>query len=106
MYQRTRHRYQDSPVPARIAPDPSGVRTVPPVRWWQNWTFDDPPMPVILPEELADDVRPLLAEGDRIEAVRLVRQRTGLGIRPAVLAVDALGGRGTGPDGPAPRVSG
>ena len=60
------------------------------MRWWQNWTFDDPLMPVILPDALADEVRPLLTRGERIEAVRLVRQRTGLGILPAVLAVDAL----------------
>ena len=60
------------------------------MRWWQNWKFDDPPMPVILPEPLAAEVRVLLAEGDRYEAVRLVRQRTHLGMLPAVLAVDQL----------------
>ena len=79
---------------------------MPSVRWWQNWKFDDPLMPVILPDALADEVRPLLAQGERVEAVRLVRQRTGLGIFPAVLAVDALHGRGPGPDGQDPLVSG
>ena len=60
------------------------------MRWWQNWKFDDPPMPVILPEPLAAEVRGLLADGDRYEAVRLVRLRTRLGLLPAVLAVDAV----------------
>lgn len=76
------------------------------MRWWQNWTFDDPLVPVILPDALADEVRPLLAQGERTEAVRLVRQRTGLGILPAALAVDVLGGESTGPGGPVPPVSG
>ncbi|MFD2092094.1 hypothetical protein ACFSHS_10985 [Blastococcus deserti] len=76
------------------------------MRWWRNWAFDDPPMPVILPDALADEVRPLLAEGRRTEAVRLVRQRTSLGILPAVLAVDALGSGSAGPDAPGPEVSG
>jgi hypothetical protein len=47
-------------------------------------------VPVILPEPLAGEVRTLLADGSRVEAVRLVRQRTHLNLLPAVLAVDAL----------------
>ena len=46
-------------------------------------------MPVILPEPLAAEVRGLLADGDRYEAVPLGRQRTRLGLLPAGLAVDA-----------------
>ncbi|RBY94884.1 hypothetical protein DQ244_06435 [Blastococcus sp. TBT05-19] len=66
--------------------------------WWpENWHFDEPPVPVLLPEPLAAEVRVLLAEGERIEAVRLVRQRTHLGIRPALLAVQELEGDGRPP---------
>jgi hypothetical protein len=49
-------------------------------------------VPVILPEPLAEEVRALLSDGGRVEAVRLVRQRTRLNLLPAVLAVDALNG--------------
>ena len=45
---------------------------------------------VILPEPLASQVRDLLREGRRVEAVRVTRQRTGLNLLPAVRAVDAL----------------
>ena len=47
-------------------------------------------MPVVFPEPLADEARALLDRGDRAGAVALVRQRTHLDLRPAVLAVDAL----------------
>ena len=61
------------------------------MRWLPKpWKWDDPPVPVILPEPLAGEVRTLLADGRRVEAVRLVRQRTHLNLLPAVLAVDAL----------------
>ncbi len=74
-------------------------RTVPSVRWWpKNWAFDEAPVPVILPEPLAGEVRALLADGERVEAVRLVRQRTHLNLLPAVLAVDAVGGVGRSGD--------
>ena len=63
-------------------------------------------MPVILPDALADEARPLLDRGERIGAVRLVRTRTGPGILPAVLAVDVLGDGSTTPGGPVPPVSG
>jgi len=45
---------------------------------------------VVLPEPLAAEVRRLLAGGERIEAVKLTRRRTGLNLLPAVRAVDAL----------------
>ena len=65
-------------------------------RWWpKSVVFDDVPVAVVLPEPLASEVRALLADDQHIEAVRRVRQRTHLGLRPAVLAVDAVrdGGR-------------
>ena len=60
-------------------------------RWWpESVVFDDVPVAVVLPEPLASEVRALLAAGRRVEAVRRVRQRTHLGLRPAVLAVDSV----------------
>jgi hypothetical protein len=58
----------------------------------RSWRFDDVPVPVILPEPLAGEVRALVADGKHVEAVRLVRQRTHLNLVPAVRAVDAIGG--------------
>lgn len=55
---------------------------------WRALKYDPDPVPVILPEPLATEVRNLAA--DRTAAVRLVRQRTGLNLLPAVRAVDAL----------------
>jgi len=61
------------------------------MRWWpKKWSFDDEPIPVLLPEPLAGEVRALLAADDYYEAVRRVRQRTHLNLLPAVLAVNAL----------------
>lgn len=51
----------------------------------------EPEVAVLLPDPLAAEVRALLSTGDRIEAVRLTRRRTGLNLLPAVRAVDALG---------------
>lgn len=50
----------------------------------------EPELVVILPEPLAGEVRDLLREGKRVEAVRMTRQRTLLNLLPAVRAVDAL----------------
>lgn len=50
----------------------------------------DDQLPVLLPEPLAGHVRDLVAQGKRIEAVRLTRQRTGLTLLTAVRAVDAV----------------
>jgi hypothetical protein len=62
------------------------------VRWWpKKWAWDEAPIAVILPEPLASEVRALLDEGQRVQAVRLVRERTHLNLLPAVLAVDAVG---------------
>lgn len=46
-------------------------------------------LPVLLPEPLVGQIRDLVAEGKRVEAVRLTRQRTGLTLLTAVRAVDA-----------------
>jgi len=45
-------------------------------------------VPVLLPEPLGSEVDALLARDERIGAVRLVRERTGLGLLPAHLAVE------------------
>lgn len=50
----------------------------------------EPDVVVVLPEPLAAEVGRLLAGGERIEAVKLTRRRTGLNLLPAVRAVDAL----------------
>lgn len=56
--------------------------------------FDDDLVPVILPEPLRTEVLTLVREHDEVAAVRRVRQRTGLDLRSAVLAVRALGDDG------------
>jgi hypothetical protein len=61
------------------------------VRFWpRSLRFDDDPVAVGLPEPLASEVRALLAADRYVEAVRRVRQRTHLGLLPAVRAVDAV----------------
>jgi hypothetical protein len=61
------------------------------VRFWpRSVTFDDDPVAVVLPEPLASEVRTLLSADQYVEAVRRVRQRTHLGLFPAVLAVNAV----------------
>lgn len=58
--------------------------------WWRRLTrVSGPEVAVVLPEPLAGDVRRLVADDRRVEAVRLTRQRTGLGLVLAVRAVDA-----------------
>lgn len=70
---------------------PVWFRMLPRVRRWpKSLRFDDVPVPVLLPEPLAGDVRTLLHDGRHVEAVALVRQRTHLDLFPAVEAVDAL----------------
>jgi hypothetical protein len=65
---------------------------VPSVRWRpKKWAWSEAPVAVILPEPLAGEVRALLREDKRVEAVRLVRERTHLNLLPAVLAVDLAG---------------
>jgi hypothetical protein len=57
---------------------------------WGRRDAQEPAVAVILPEPLAGQVRALLAAGERIQAVRLVRRRTDLTLLPAVRAVDAV----------------
>lgn len=45
--------------------------------------------PIRFSDELTDEVRRLKAE-DRVAAVKLVRERTGVGLEVAVRAVDAV----------------
>jgi hypothetical protein len=44
-------------------------------------------VPVLLPEPLASEVDDLLRQDEEVKAIRLVRQRTGLGLLPAHNAV-------------------
>lgn len=46
--------------------------------------------PARFSEPLTAEVSRLLADGKRIEAIKLVRERTGLGLTLAVRAVDAV----------------
>jgi hypothetical protein len=50
------------------------------------------PLPT-LPEELNQRVRSLIAEKKQIEAIKLVRQQTNLGLKEAKDIVDNLAGR-------------
>lgn len=45
-------------------------------------------VPVLLPESLATDVDALLEQDQFVKAVRVVRERTGLGLQVAVFAVE------------------
>ena len=57
-------------------------------RWFRGDSIE-PEVTVVLPEPLASEVRALLAEGRRVEAVRLTREKTKINLLPAVRAVDA-----------------
>lgn len=46
--------------------------------------------PVEVDDALLHEIRALDAEGQRVAAVRRMRERTGLGLRDAVVAVDTL----------------
>ncbi len=49
----------------------------------------EPPVTVLLPQPLRSQVVHLRDGGGKVAAVRLVREQTGLGLLPAVLAVQA-----------------
>ena len=63
------------------------------------WSFlhprrGQPPLvPVLLPEPLGSEVDALVGRDQEVAAVRLVRERTGLGLLVAVKAVDHRSGR-------------
>ena len=59
-----------------------------PMPWFERWTTAKPDMvAVLLPEPLASEVDELLSQDEEIKAIRLVRERTGLGLLPAHNAV-------------------
>ena len=65
-----------APPPIAATPPP---RYVPPARQWPAGAA-----PIgDLPPDLAAEVRALLAQGDKIEAIKLVRAATGLGLAEA-----------------------
>ena len=61
------------------------------LRVWLRRRPVEPELPVRLPEVLLDEVRTLVSRGRTVEAVRVVRRRTGLSLLLAVRAVEALG---------------
>ena len=86
---RPREQHRSSLAP-RAATRLVSFRTFSGMRGWpKSVRFDEKPVAVLLPEPRASEVRGLLAEGKRVDAVALVRQRTHLDLLPAVLAVDA-----------------
>lgn len=58
-------------------------------RWSAVRVPADPPVTVLLPEPLRSAVVRLRDDGRSVDAVRLVRERTGLGLLPAHKAVQA-----------------
>lgn len=58
-------------------------------RWFRGSGRPQDLTAVLLPEPLLAEMLGLAAQDGEVAAVRLVRQRTGLGILPAVLAVRA-----------------
>ncbi len=55
-------------------------------------------------EELSPDIYQLLASGRKIEAVKLIREETGLGLREAKELADALSGQHTPEVAPPPAM--
>ena len=56
--------------------------------WFRRSRGPEAPLiPVVLPEPLASQVDGLLERGERVEAVRLVREQTGLDLASAHRAV-------------------
>lgn len=58
-------------------------------KWWRRRGQSEPLTAVLLPEPLRTRVVGAARQDGEVAAVRLVRERTGLGILPAVLAVRA-----------------
>ena len=56
--------------------------------WFRRSETPKPPLiPVLLPEPLGTEVDELLQQDEHIQAVRLVRERTGLDLKSAYAAV-------------------
>ncbi len=70
-------------------------------RLWSNPLVvpDLPPVTVLLPQPLRSEVVRLREIGDEVEAVRLVREQTALGLVPALFAVRSARDVLTEPDG-------
>ncbi len=56
-------------------------------------------------QELSPDIYQALAAGRRIEAIKLIREETGLGLAEAKEIADALSGRGTTETPPPPAMT-
>jgi hypothetical protein len=62
--------------------------------WWSAVQVPDvPPVTILLPQPLRAEVVRLRDDGQRADAVRLVREQTGLGLMPAFTAVQAAAER-------------
>ena len=57
--------------------------------WWRRRAPSGPLTAVLLPPGLREQVVGAARQDGEVAAVRLVRERTGLGLLPAVLAVRA-----------------
>jgi len=83
---RRRGRGTDLTAPPRYATPPPPPRYVPPARPWPAGAA-----PIgDLPADLAAEVRALLAEDRKIEAIKLVRQATSLGLAEAKEMVERM----------------
>lgn len=49
-----------------------------------------PPVPIRLSDEVEDEARALVARGDKIAAIRLVRKQSGLGLKEAKDLVERM----------------
>lgn len=63
------------------------------LRWFPRRPAKPALVAVLLPEPLGAEVDALVAQGREVEATRLVRQRTDLGLLPAHLAVKHRAGK-------------
>jgi len=81
-----RRERRDLVAPPRLGPPPPPPRPILPTRAWPRGAA-----PIgDLPEELAAEVRALLAADRKIEAIKLVRQATSLGLGEAKEMVERM----------------
>ena len=60
--------------------------------------------PMTTEEELSPEIYQLLAAGQKIKAIKLIRAETGLGLAEAKELADALSGQGAPPQAPLPAM--